>query len=454
MECGNGYSRTPSAEGFARLTVSGFRQFGLVDIDLSNRLTILTGANGAGKTTLLNILGAHFSWHTTLLATPRDRIRGSGNYSLGIRKLDRSYLQAALGIEDEQRLNALEEMMNRRVDSQDGYGRPPQRAVGELVYSNGSRSPLLIPENAYSIQYNVSIDQQLLVEGLYLSSHRSLSSYQQVSWIPSEFARSEQILQEYVNELWSALAGHRSEKSSMLRMKESLLAAAIYGEGNSSVVSDREARAVWDGFQEVLSLLLPESLGFERLKAEPPEIVLETKTGPFAIDSISGGMSALFELAWQIHLRASGNRRFTVCFDEPENHLHPSLQRSLIPSLMRAFPQVNFIIATHSPFIVTAARDARVYVLKYNDEQLVDSSELDFQNKAQSAERTLTDVLGLTSTSPIWAEEEFDAIMARFAGQEITPASIRALKSELEQSGLADELPIALDRYLRQAEVD
>ena len=54
------YSPPEKVDGFQRLTLYGFRQFGLVDIDISSRLTILTGANGAGKTTLLNILGGTF----------------------------------------------------------------------------------------------------------------------------------------------------------------------------------------------------------------------------------------------------------------------------------------------------------------------------------------------------------------------------------------------------------
>ncbi len=238
----------------------------------------------------------------------------------------------------------------------------------------------------------------------------------------------------------------------MLRMKEALIAAALYGEGNSAVTSDEDAHHVWTGFQEVLRIILPDSLGFQRLVAEPPEVILETLTGRFAIDAISGGMNALFELAWQIHLRSSISPTFTVCFDEPENHLHPSLQRTLIPGLLEAFPGVNFIVATHSPFIVTAAPDARVYVLRYNEENRVDSIVLDFANKARSAERTLTDVLGLTTTRPVWAEQRFDLIMSKYIDKPVTGDSVRALKDELEDNGLIDELPIALEHYLDAGE--
>ncbi|AQA23472.1 hypothetical protein BTZ20_1169 [Rhodococcus sp. MTM3W5.2] len=115
---------------------------------------------------------------------------------------------------------------------------------------------------------------------------------------------------------------------------------------------------------------------------------------------------------------------------------------------MQAFPNVSFIVATHSPFIVTAAKEAKVYVLRYNDDNMVESAELDFTNKAQSAERTLVEVLGLESTTPIWAEDRFNSIMRRFLATPPTGQSVRRLKAELENEGLGEELPIALELFL------
>ena len=54
-----------------KLRVEHWRQFGSVDIDLSRRMTILTGANGAGKTTILNLLSRHFGWSINLIADQR-----------------------------------------------------------------------------------------------------------------------------------------------------------------------------------------------------------------------------------------------------------------------------------------------------------------------------------------------------------------------------------------------
>lgn len=41
-----------------------------------------------------------------------------------------------------------------------------------------------------------------------------------------------------------------------------------------------------------------------------------------------------------------------VLIDEIDLHLHPSLQRSLIPRLRKAFPRVQWIVTTHSPLVL------------------------------------------------------------------------------------------------------
>ncbi len=41
-----------------------------------------------------------------------------------------------------------------------------------------------------------------------------------------------------------------------------------------------------------------------------------------------------------------------VLIDEIDMHLHPKWQRTVIQSLKETFPNIQFIITTHSPFIV------------------------------------------------------------------------------------------------------
>ena len=50
--------------------------------------------------------------------------------------------------------------------------------------------------------------------------------------------------------------------------------------------------------------------------------------------------------------------------DEVENHLHPTWQRRVIPTLLEYFPNLQIFGATHSPFVVAGLRARQVHLLK------------------------------------------------------------------------------------------
>ncbi|MGE1174911.1 AAA family ATPase [Pseudomonas sp. BW7P1] len=52
-----------------------------------------------------------------------------------------------------------------------------------------------------------------------------------------------------------------------------------------------------------------------------------------------------------------------VLIDEVDLHLHPKWQRSLIRQLSETFPNCQFVLTTHSPLVISDAKDVLVYVL-------------------------------------------------------------------------------------------
>ncbi len=52
-----------------------------------------------------------------------------------------------------------------------------------------------------------------------------------------------------------------------------------------------------------------------------------------------------------------------VLIDEVDAHLHPSWQRQIGPWLTKLFPQVQFIVTTHSPYVCQSAVHGSVWVL-------------------------------------------------------------------------------------------
>jgi ATPase subunit of ABC transporter with duplicated ATPase domains len=195
--------------------------------------------------------------------------------------------------------------------------------------------------------------------------------------------------------------------------------------------------------------------------------MLSTRSGDFLIDAASGGVIKLVEIAWQCYFYSQANANFVVTFDEPENHLHPSMQKTFLPNILKAFPNIQIIAVTHSPFIISALRDSSVYVLRYDETEVVnadgedDSSilglmgarviaeKLDTVNKAGSASEILREVLGITSTIPDWAEDRVHAITQEFRNQPINDQTLKALYAQLQREGLASSYPVALASVTR-----
>ncbi|SSC23293.1 AAA ATPase domain-containing protein [Klenkia terrae] len=396
-----------------RLQIRSWRQFSEIDLAFHPRLTVITGANASGKTTLLNILGRHFNWQSQLLGVPE----GGG----------RQYWRS-----------------DGRAEERAGV-----RSVGTLWYELGGQTDLLLYPDPSSAEQTLNLNQQQAVPGLYISSHRSISRYQPLVNIPAQFSSADVVFEQFFAEILNRYSGAYTAKNPLTAMKEALIAAALFGRDSESVEANPEARDVWESFQEVLSLVLPGSFGFVRLVVRSPDIVVVTTNGEFLMDAVSGGISSIIELSWQLLLRSRAYRAFTVCMDEPENHLHPSLQRSLIPGLLSAFPTISFIIATHSPFIVTSVADSHVYVLEDVAGAGISSRLLDQANKSASADETLQRVLGMSTTIPMWVEGALAEAMAAFEIGGATAENLRSLQLAMRSVGLQDQFPAAVNSLSR-----
>ena len=83
-----------------------------------------------------------------------------------------------------------------------------------------------------------------------------------------------------------------------------------------------------------------------------------------------------------------------VLVDEIDLHLHPKWQRDIVPTLSKEFPNVQFIVTTHSPHVLQSMEDVNLYVLRRNAE----SGEVAFKHCPRSDFRgwTVEDILSET----------------------------------------------------------
>jgi predicted ATP-binding protein involved in virulence len=90
---------------------------------------------------------------------------------------------------------------------------------------------------------------------------------------------------------------------------------------------------------------------------------------PYTLQTLSSGFSSIMsiyaDLITKISLRSINPEDLTgiVIIDEVDAHLHVSLQKKILAFLINSFPKVQFIVTTHSPFVVTSIDNAVIYDL-------------------------------------------------------------------------------------------
>jgi len=402
---------------FTRLRIQNWRQFERVSIDFHPRLTVLTGANGSGKTTLLHLLNRHWGWDL-------DYVSGLKTDDSGVQKFWAGFW------------------------GDNGHAAPAANgkyiSIGEITYENGQSGILGISPDVKEV-FKVTMPGRQIVPGVYVPSHRSPYCFQKLTSLPIKLDAREELFRVYLDEVMTRYIGNQSSASTPgLHIKRSLLSLAMFGYGNQAVERNEEAVQTFEGFQSILRTMLPESLGFTGFRIRVPELYLLTTSGEIAFEAVSGGVASIIDMVWQVHMYSRIHERFVVVIDEPEAHLHPALQQRLLPDFLKAFPKAQFVIATHSPFMVTSVADSNVFVLRYNESNQVESELLDTMNKAGTADEILMEVLGLPSTLPHWAKSRIESILDTFSKTPITSDSVAALRTELSEIGMGQFFPEVL----------
>ena len=93
---------------------------------------------------------------------------------------------------------------------------------------------------------------------------------------------------------------------------------------------------------------------------------------PFDFNTASDGFSAMLDIIVDLMIRMQQqDKRVTeflmpgiVLIDEIENHLHMALQRRVLRILTELFPNIQFVVTTHSPFVLNSIEKATVYDLE------------------------------------------------------------------------------------------
>lgn len=100
---------------------------------------------------------------------------------------------------------------------------------------------------------------------------------------------------------------------------------------------------------------------------------INTEGKSFKFTELSDGFAAILDIVADLILKMQMpgnptrvyNKKGIVLIDEVETHLHLELQRIIMPILVNVFPNIQFIITTHSPFVLNSLDNAIAFDLEH-----------------------------------------------------------------------------------------
>ncbi len=323
------------------LHVRDFRGFADLRLEFEPDVTVLVGVNGAGKTSLLDAIGLLLSYVAagvrtgrakgTLLA-PTDVRAGATTASIALAaevggtSATWTVARTRPGYPAEER-SSLEELGPIIARSQRAIAdRSP--ALPLAVYFPTNRNALDIPQR---IRTPHEFDALSAYDGALQGGARNFRGF--FEWYREE--------EDVYNE--QRLRGSDQPPSRLPEVR-----AAI--------------EALFPGARDL------------RIERKPQRMTLEHGGVRLDVAQLSDGEKCLLALAGDLarrlvlaapHVPRPLEEPAVVMIDEIELHLHPGLQRTIVPQLRQVFPNAQFVVSTHSPQVLSSVHAGSVRLLDH-----------------------------------------------------------------------------------------
>ncbi len=305
------------------LTLTNFRGFEMLELDLDRPLTVLVGVNGSGKSSVLRAIVVGVS-----------RLCGGSGLALDARDVRRGGAEAIVKVE------------LRQGSSRRWWVQRFPRALESGGDNFGDQSFFSEIAKHRPFAFLVSTERMLTTATLQPTSEGG-GVDEDAGTVSSRVGYARFI------EWFKEREDVENERRVAVR---------------DFNVQDPQLRAV----REAVAALMP---GFEnlRIQRDPAPAMVVTKDGvELRLDQLSDGERNLVALAGDLARRmviadpsseAPRETEGVILIDEVEQHLHPAWQRRVIPALRRAFPRAQLIVTTHSPQVLSSVPASSIVLL-------------------------------------------------------------------------------------------
>ncbi len=348
-----------------KLEINNFRVFRQATVEFpESNLAVFIGVNGQGKSSLLDLVAMFLNYNSIILTTRDLSSAVYRIYPSDINlKSDASYNRAYF---DTGHNNIVEaECHAENLDSKHGIG------LDSLGYfTQELRSEIIANKETASISTLLYYRANRFFDNNYESSNEE-QTYEAPQFAAYENAFSKKITNftEFVN--W-----FRNEED-----KENEL---IKKERNFDATNPR-LQVIRKAISTFFHHLQEPSYGNLRVERELPKafnfaladfsssLRIFKNDQDLRLEQLSDGEKMLLMVVCDIARRLSIANpglsnplegRGIVLIDEIELHLHPKWQREVIPALLATFPNIQFLLSTHSPQVLSSVDSEDIFLLK------------------------------------------------------------------------------------------
>lgn len=162
----------------------------------------------------------------------------------------------------------------------------------------------------------------------------------------------------------------------LLKYMVHLKTQQAYARNEGDQTTTNQIQKWFDRFDSALQILLDEeSIHIEYDYKKYNFKIRQNGREPFSFNELSDGYSSVIYIVSDLILRMDKNwlledkiseydYQGIVLIDELETHLHIELQKKIFPFLTKFFPRIQFIVTTHSPYILNSISNAKAYDLE------------------------------------------------------------------------------------------
>lgn len=208
------------------------------------------------------------------------------------------------------------------------------------------------------------------------------------------------------NHIFSNIVLYKTDESSSVeRLQNEIIRYVdkqVYEQGKTSFEA-------YNNIQTLIENIFPNfnlQIRFKGINRDKKLIFTNLSGDEFGIDGLSGGERQILSKIFPLF--TDDMKGHVILFDEPEESLHPSWQNRLVPILRKCAKDndCQFIIATHSPQIISAARKEEIRILKRNDKGVVQARTCMDGPYGWTVEKVLTEIQDVDYTRVPEVEEK------------------------------------------------